>query len=467
MRSVRFSIAGLMGLVLFTAIALAALRRSTENWAGVLFLATLGALGIGLVGAFCRGGSERGGWIGFVVFGWLYLGAAFEPYHLSPTLPTQYLLELLAPRIGGITGPYPAFGMSRTGGGMGGGGRVGGFGGNGGGPRSETFCQIGHCFLTLLAASLGALLGRRLSGSAVQKSEMIMVGSPPAEEARPRKSWVIPLLIVISSLALIAAIACAGAFLPSALWAGSTFLLTWLLIGLISLAALVTRARRREAWLGACLFGAGLMILPFSRFAYDPWPQLPTVDFLNEIRPWLPAVANGRRADPESVTAANARIHEILNQHVPLDFAANARIHEILKRHVPLHFKEELPLDDFLDSIRKATSGADGKGIPIYVDPIGLQEADKTLWSTLRLDLDLDGVPLRTSLQLCLKQIDLAYSVKDGLLFITSLESHLDSLRSASADAFQVVGHCVLALIAAILGGLLAPFVCDLARKRR
>ena len=35
MRSVRFSIAGLMGVVLFTAIGLAALRSSSETWAGV------------------------------------------------------------------------------------------------------------------------------------------------------------------------------------------------------------------------------------------------------------------------------------------------------------------------------------------------------------------------------------------------------------------------------------------------
>jgi hypothetical protein len=440
-RSARFSIAALMGVVLFAAIALAALRRSTEIWAGVLFLATLGALGIALVGAFCRGGSERGGWIGFAVFGWLYMGAAFEPYHLSPTLPTQYLLELLASRIGGIRGPYPAFGMSGMGGGM------GGSGGGGGGPRAATFFQIGHCLLTLLAACLGALLGNRLFGAAVDRSDTNTAASPMAGEARPRKRWVAPLLLMLSGAVLLAAIACAGAILPPALWAGSTFVLTWLLIGLISLAALVTRARRREPWLGACLFGAGLMILPICRFAYDPWPQLPTVELLNEIRPWLPAVANGSRGDPDSVTAANGRIHEIL------------------KQHVPMHFKEEMPLEDFLDAIRKAIPGPDGKGIPIYVDPIGLQEADKTLWSPLRLDLDLDGIPLRTSLQLCLKQIDLAYSVKDGLVFITSEESHDESLRSASADAFQVVGHCVLALIAAGLGGLAAPFVCNLTRK--
>ena len=115
-------------------------------------------------------------------------------------------------------------------------------------------------------------------------------------------------------------IATAGAILPPGLWAGSTFLLTWFLIGIIALGALIGRARPREAWLGAALFGAGFMILPFGRFADDPWPRPPTVEFLDEIRPWLPAVANGLRADPASITAANARIHEVLKQPVPMHF---------------------------------------------------------------------------------------------------------------------------------------------------
>jgi len=298
----------------------------------------------------------------------------------------------------------------------------------------------------LLAACLGALLGNRLFGAAMDKSERTTDASPAALEARPRKRWVVPLVLVLSCLVLVVAIACAGAILPAGLWAGSSFLLTWGLIGLVALGALIGRARRREAWLGATLFGAGFMILAFGRFAYDPWPRLPTVEFLDEIRPWLPAVANGLRTGPGSTTAANARIHEAL------------------KQHVPMHVREEIPLEDVLESIQKAMRDADGKGIPIYVDPIGLQEADKTMTSTVR-NINVDGVPLRTSLRLCLAQLDLAYRVQDGLLLITSEESQDTSLRAAAADAFQVVGHCILALIAAAFGGLVAPFVCALARK--
>ncbi len=129
-----------------------------------------------------------------------------------------------------------------------------------------------------------------------------------------------------------------------------------------------------------------------------------------------------------------------------------------------MHFVEETPLEDVLSSIKTATTSADGKPIPIYVDPIGLLQAEKTMASTVT-NIDLDSVPLRTSLRLCLAQLDLAYYVKDGLLVITCRDA--DDLPSSPAtdDAFQVVGQCVLALIAAGLGGLAAPFVCGMGRK--
>ena len=57
MRAVRFSIAGLMGVVLVAAIGLAALRSQSQIWAGVLLLATLAAFCVALVGAFCRRGA--------------------------------------------------------------------------------------------------------------------------------------------------------------------------------------------------------------------------------------------------------------------------------------------------------------------------------------------------------------------------------------------------------------------------
>ena len=88
-----------------------------------------------------------------------------------------------------------------------------------------------------------------------------------------------------------------------------------------------------------------------------------------------------------------------------------------------MKFTEETPLEDIIKHIRESTKSSDmPSGIPIYVDPIGLSEADKTMTSTVR-NIDLEGVPLRRTLQLALSQLDLGYFVVDGMLYITSLES--------------------------------------------
>ena len=82
-----------------------------------------------------------------------------------------------------------------------------------------------------------------------------------------------------------------------------------------------------------------------------------------------------------------------------------------------MNFANETPLDDVLKYIKQATTGPSGAGIPIYVDPLGLQEADKSLTSPI--SIDLEGVPLRRTLQLLLKQLGLTYFVDDGILVVT------------------------------------------------
>jgi len=88
-----------------------------------------------------------------------------------------------------------------------------------------------------------------------------------------------------------------------------------------------------------------------------------------------------------------------------------------------MSFLEETPLEEVLKHIKQATASPDlADGIPIYVDPIGMQEAEKSMTSTVR-NMDLKGVPLRRTLQLLLKQLDLIYFVDDGILCITSQET--------------------------------------------
>jgi RNA polymerase sigma factor (sigma-70 family) len=109
-------------------------------------------------------------------------------------------------------------------------------------------------------------------------------------------------------------------------------------------------------------------------------------------------VANARTNDPRS-----RQILEKLNEPIPMSFASDT------------------PLDDVLKYIKQATTTPTYRGIPIYLDPVGLQEAERSVNSTVAIDLE--GVPLRRTLQLTLAQIGLAYYVEDGILVITSEDS--------------------------------------------
>ncbi len=93
-----------------------------------------------------------------------------------------------------------------------------------------------------------------------------------------------------------------------------------------------------------------------------------------------------------------------------------------LDEPIVMSFAEPTPLDDVLKHIKQKTQGPGlPRGIPIYVDPIGLEEAEKNLACTVIIDLD--GVPLRRTLQLALAQLGLGYIVEDGMIYITSQDS--------------------------------------------
>ncbi len=101
------------------------------------------------------------------------------------------------------------------------------------------------------------------------------------------------------------------------------------------------------------------------------------------------------------------------------------KIIEKLEEPISMSFANETPLDDILKYVKQATTTPTYSGIPIYVDPIGLQEAERSLQSTIQIDLE--GVPLRRTLQLALAQIGLVYFVEDGILVVTSEESEAQS----------------------------------------
>ena len=75
-----------------------------------------------------------------------------------------------------------------------------------------------------------------------------------------------------------------------------------------------------------------------------------------------------------------------------------------------------------LQEIKRVTrNGVLWDGIPIFVDPIGLQEAGVTMNSPVTVSSK--AVTIRKALQDALGQLKLVYTVKDGFMMITSKES--------------------------------------------
>ena len=407
MRVVRFSIAGLMGAVLIAAVGLAALRNASQAWDGAMILLTYAVLGLAILCAILRGRAERAWWLGICVFGWGYLALVARARNDITELPTTTLLEAIGPWFSVSLPPSPfevdADSTNRW---------------------NPWYVPIGQSLCTLLAALLGGILAGLFFASRADRSESGETGPRPTVRP-PRKWWHRLTIAALAGLVLAGSVATIRSRSAPGFWAGATFFLACGLIGLTCLGAIFGRDRRRAADLGAAVFGGGYMLLVF---ASSPYPTLPTGSFLSQLRPWFPPIAIG--AGP-----------------------ANARVLEALDRPIPMHFPNETPLRDVLTYIKQATATPTDRGISIYVDLVRLVEGDRNTSSTV--SIDADGLPLKTTLHLVLRQLDLDFSVQDGYVMITS-EDHAESDLE---DPFLIVGHCLLALIAAGLGGLAAPFV--------
>ena len=452
MRKPRFSIARLMTIVLVSAVGLSALRSPSPAWASTLFLVTCGLFGLAIVGAIYRVGVERAWWLGFCVFGMGYLAMTgfTRSGFLYPQMPTSQLLIAMRPVLG-----HPVELVT--------------------GGRSPNvlralhlYMQIGHALWALLAALLGGTLARIFLARPSDRPEGPEPDASPMDQ-RPRRRWLRPALIAWSGLVLVSAVAAIRSGPDARIWAGATFFLTCGLLGLACLVAISGRGRRRQAGVGAALFGIGYMFLAFGRAPYQLVPPgqvltvhsvyqpLPTSSFLDGLRRWVPAIAGGHAA-------------------------ANARILEAMEQPVAMTFPDPKPLKDVLRYVTLATATPTYPGIPIYIDLIGLQEADRTPSSTVTIDLR--GVPLKTSLHAGLEQLGLDYRVQDGYLRVTKAADpgDLDSpgliaysqrwnqpeaveLSSDTDDAFLIVGHCLLALLAAGTGAILAPLVAEPRRE--
>ncbi len=205
MRRFRFSIASLLGVILFISVALAALRASNDAWDGCLLGLALTVLLTAILLAVHRADRKRAYWLGFALFGWTYLLVSLIP-PLESRLPTTrglaylgaarpvaipqgvavadfdsdgqmdvYVVSASAPSVVYLNNgdgkfrqptstnatqggnPAPSFVLWRR------------LMGTGGSP--ENFVRIGHSICALVFASFGASLSRRLCRLDVPRPE--------------------------------------------------------------------------------------------------------------------------------------------------------------------------------------------------------------------------------------------------------------------------------------------------------
>jgi hypothetical protein len=420
MRSLRFSVAVLMGVVLAACLALGLSRlRSPGEWAGALFLATCGVLALAIVGCVSRGGRERTWWLGFALFGWGYLSlAVWKDTRSNTELPRLPSIGASA-ALRSALGVFPPFKE-----------------------QNDAFELVCLCLWALAAAMIGGPLawgffGRRSSDADLSR------GGPQMEARSIASAWRALAVIAVACSIVAALILLIGMRWAPGLWAAGALVTVWGFLCLAAVGAACNRGIRRARWLGAALFGSVSMTLIFGCDGPPgSWSGIAPSQLLLDLRPWIP---NDFEETPTHSGGFDA---------------AHVRIRRVLSQPAPVRFHDEIPLEDVVRYLRREARDpvTNRPGITVCFDPVGLSEEDRTM---LPLRFNRKGVPLGESLRHALAMDGHRYYLRDGMLNIAS--SH-ERFVHAIDHPFLVVGNCFLALLLAALGGLLAPLVCDQAK---
>lgn len=260
-------------------------------------------------------------------------------------------------------------------------------------------------------------------------------------------TWKIPKIRIagLMAMVLVLAIAFASLRFASWTWAGWILLLAVGVLGWAILAAAYRQGASRAFWLGFAVFGWIYMALTIGTWWRGDRQRedLPTTRVLDRLFPYL---------DPMKSPMGGIGLPAPGNNwnFLYLDpEATSRRVRAALEVPISMPFANETPLEDVIKYIRNATTSPGmSSGIPIYVDPRGLEEEEKTMASPVTLSLE--GVPLRTSLEIMLRQLDLTYSVRDGVLTITSMNT---GPVFSDSDAFYNIGQCWWTLLTGVIGG--------------
>ncbi len=418
MRRRRYSIAAMMGVVLGSAVCLAALQ-SPHTWDSVVYMGMWGVLALALVGAACSEKAERAWWLGFAAFGLCYRWLLFRPGAFPANRPAAFLDARGLPTEAILSRLQIAFG---------------GHGGRG--EDLDAYYEVGHCLCTLGSAGLGGLLALFLFGPARQPDRAAVETEPAQKPDASRRSW-----RAAGFLGGLALFTIGVLFLLNRqpnLCAGGMILFSWSIAGVAALGALCGQERRRVICAGVAIFTGGYMYFATDMYSREVvWTLNGPDHLLKIVRPWIgPKVVVWYPASSPAVAAKNAWIARKL------------------ERPISMTFTQKTPLEDVLKYAGAAVQDPGETVLPIYMDPVGLVESDETPQSLVVIDLE--GVPLKISLGLVLDQLGLTYYINEGVLTITN-DVPYDQPRQV--DSYLVTGHCLLALFAGWLGGVAAPIV--------
>jgi len=158
---------------------------------------------------------------------------------------------------------------------------------------------------------------------------------------------------------------------------------------------------------GASLLGTIVLAQQATKRVEDPGSTSQTV-----------ARGKSTENDPQGKAAHSpTKRAEEAPKSVQLD-AKTRQIRERLQQMIELS-RSDLPLDELLKYIKQSTTDEAFPGIPIYVDPVGLQQADGNL--AVQVTVPRKG-SVDFVLSSALHQVHLSYLVKDGFLMISSRE---------------------------------------------
>ena len=103
----------------------------------------------------------------------------------------------------------------------------------------------------------------------------------------------------------------------------------------------------------------------------------------------------------------------------------NAPIRLKLETRIDAQFPKGATLETLLKHIKQVTADGTYSGIPIYVDPVGLAEANKTMGT--EVELNYKQAPIEEVLKYTLRPLGMSYCVRDGFVWVSSRTGTLEN----------------------------------------